>query len=303
MELSEEQQKVIDYDGSCLCIAGPGSGKTRTLVEKAEKLYKEGKDFICLTFTRSAASEMRSRMPGIQAQTIHSFCYGEVDWKGDYDRMLLDFNSSKVKLKFDYVLIDEVQDLSRDQLDVVLSIIGNKLFAVGDPYQSIYGFNGALGSAVMQELKSIGCKEFYLRLNYRSCTAIVEILNTIYSRGLRSASVKDTGLVTVLSRTNADVKVVSEYLESKGIGYTVRYGASELRPKKEEFHGSDKLKVMTCHCSKGLEFDYVILYNWFPEDSGEEMNLYYVSVARASKGFKAVSSTWEIANTLRSLNL
>lgn len=185
------------------------------------------------------------------------------------------------------MLLDECQDLTREELDVVLSVVGDKLFAVGDPYQSIYGWNGALGMGVFYQLA--GLKEFQLRNNYRSSATIVEWLNAVYSRELVSRNVVENGLTAILCRTNYNVWEASQILEDRGIGHTVRVGASELTDTREELHGSDKLKIMTCHCSKGLEFDSVILYKWFPEPFwGEEKNLYYVSLARASKNF------WEV---------
>lgn len=46
MELDKEQQEVVDYDGSTFVVAGPGSGKTRTLTEKARKLYNSGENLL-----------------------------------------------------------------------------------------------------------------------------------------------------------------------------------------------------------------------------------------------------------------
>jgi len=297
MELDREQQEVVNYGGSCTVIAGPGSGKTRTLVAKAEKLWEEDKDIICLTFTRAAAREMRERMPGVKAQTIHSYCHEEVGWKGNYDKMLYAFLDKQNKVKYEWVLVDEVQDLTDEELEVVLSIVGDKLFAVGDPYQSIYGWNGALGMDVFKRLN--GHRVFHLRNNYRSLPKIVGWLNSVYDRELVSSGLIENGLTAILCRTNYAVWEAGQILESNGIGYTVRIGASELSQTREENHGSDKLKVMTCHCSKGLEFDRVILFKWNPEPFwGEEKNLYYVSLARASKDFCQV---WGSSSLLKAL--
>jgi len=284
MELDNAQQDVVDYDKSCIVIAGPGSGKTRTLVAKAHSLWEKDEDLICLTFTRAAAHEMRERMPGIQAQTIHSYCYGEVGWPGNYDKLLPKFLIKDMKEEYNWVLVDEVQDLTEAELDVVLSITGNKLFAVGDPYQSIYGWNGALGMRIFDKLNHH--KTFHLRNNYRSCQKIVEWLNAVYDRQLVSKGTVENGLTAILCRTNMAVWEVTQLLEEAEIGYTVRVGANESRPTLEEEHGDERLKVMTCHCSKGLEFDRVILYSWLPEPFwGEEKNLYFVSMARASKEY------------------
>lgn len=297
-ELDNDQQKVVDYEDSCLVVAGPGSGKTRTLVAKAAKLWSEGKDVVCLTFTRAAAQELRSRMPGIQAQTIHSYCYGEVGWTGNYDKLLYEFTDRKDKYTYEWVLVDEAQDLTEEELGVALSLVGDKLFMVGDPYQSIYGWNGALGMEVFERLSSY--RTFQLRNNYRSNANIVDLLNQVYRRDLVSTNVVDVGVDAILCRTNKAVFEACSILGDYDIGHTVRIGASERNPTKEEFHGSDKLKVMTCHCSKGLEFDNVVLYQWFPEPLwGEELNLYYVSIARASKKFFTAWYGYELRDVVK----
>lgn len=298
LNLDEEQQAVVDFDSSCMVIAGPGSGKTRTLVAKAEKLWQDY-DIICLTFTRAATKELRERMPGIRAQTIHSYCYGEVGWPGNYDKLLPKFLTKDSKEVFDWVLVDEVQDLTEDELDVVLTLRDKKLFAVGDPYQSVYGWNGALGMGIFEKLGEI--KTFELRNNYRSCQKIVGWLNSVYDRKLVSKNIVSNGITAILCRTNASVWEVVQLLEEASVGFTVRIGASEGSQKREEDYGDDKLKVMTCHCSKGLEFDNVIVYDWQPEPFwGEEKNLYYVSLARASQNYSEATKD-SLLNTLGGL--
>jgi len=326
LSLDSDQKKVVDYPDSCICIAGPGSGKTRVLVAKAESLYKENVDLVCLTFTRSAARTMKERIPGIPVQTIHSFCHGEVGWFGDYDQMLEKFQQLDLKPKYQWVLVDEAQDLTLDQLKVVQSIIGEKVFAVGDPYQSIYGFNGALGVQAIQKFRDFGCTEFFLRNNYRSNTPVVKLLNSIYHRDLVSTGVKETGITTILTRTNKDLREVQDFFNMEGLGYTITRGSRQSGERTIRNYGSTKLQLMTCHCSKGLEFDWVILYKWFPETRGEkdfipgiphskiklrlpqqeswgfnkeEQNLYYVSVSRASKGFCRVQTLKGVLDALR----
>ena len=84
MELDEEQRYVVDSNESMVVVAGPGSGKTRMLTEKARKVFNSEESLLCLTFTRSAAREMASRVPGIPASTIHSYCCGRVGWKEEW---------------------------------------------------------------------------------------------------------------------------------------------------------------------------------------------------------------------------
>ncbi|MCX7846300.1 MAG: ATP-dependent helicase, partial [Dictyoglomaceae bacterium] len=65
-ELNPEQEKVVlEGDGPCLVLAGPGSGKTRTIVYRVAYLLACGEDPSCimlLTFTNHAAREMINRV-------------------------------------------------------------------------------------------------------------------------------------------------------------------------------------------------------------------------------------------------
>jgi len=86
MGLNKEQQKAASFlEGTAAVIAVPGSGKTRTMMERIGKLVNEHgvspESILGLTFTRNAAEEMRQRLIpvlGNQASrvtlsTIHSF--------------------------------------------------------------------------------------------------------------------------------------------------------------------------------------------------------------------------------------
>jgi superfamily I DNA/RNA helicase len=298
MELDEEQREVVEMGGNVLVIAGPGSGKTRVLTEKARRVFNSGESLLCLTFTRSAAREMASRVSGIPAATIHSFCCGLVGWKEEwsYQGLLWRTIMMKDRPRFENILIDEVQDLNPEEMDAALSLVGGKVFAVGDPYQSIYGFQGALGPKAVELLQKVGCKKVELHNNYRSCKQIVDKLNRIYDRKLVSRNVKDTGLTAILCRTNDDVFFVSDYLKREGIPHNLRLSAEHYDSKnKAILGGNPNLWVMTSHQSKGLEFDRVILFSWYPDiDQEEEVRLYYVSVARASKEFHEVFDLEEL---------
>ncbi|MFE2635328.1 ATP-dependent helicase [Streptomyces scopuliridis] len=84
--LDAAQRGVVDHEtGPLLVLAGPGTGKTTTLVESVAARVGRGTDperILVLTFSRRAAVELRDRMAvrlggrrGPQATTFHSFCY------------------------------------------------------------------------------------------------------------------------------------------------------------------------------------------------------------------------------------
>ncbi|MGW2365113.1 ATP-dependent helicase [Streptomyces sp. NPDC001667] len=96
-ELDARQRAVVDHrEGPLLVLAGPGTGKTTTLVEAVADRVRRGTDperVLVLTFSRKAAVELRDRMAarlggtarGPQATTFHSYCYALVRAHQDAD--------------------------------------------------------------------------------------------------------------------------------------------------------------------------------------------------------------------------
>ena len=66
MQLNPQQEQVASHTlGRILTLAGPGSGKTRTLTERTGRLIKarvKPENILCLTFTNKARNEMRDRL-------------------------------------------------------------------------------------------------------------------------------------------------------------------------------------------------------------------------------------------------
>jgi superfamily I DNA/RNA helicase/RecB family exonuclease len=89
MDLDADQRRVVDHvSGPLLVLAGPGTGKTTTLVEAiADRIEHRGVHpdaVLGLTFSRKAAEHLRDRvaarvgrtMSGSTCSTFHSFAYG-----------------------------------------------------------------------------------------------------------------------------------------------------------------------------------------------------------------------------------
>ncbi|MDQ0932493.1 ATP-dependent helicase [Streptomyces turgidiscabies] len=94
--LDAAQRAVVDHArGPLLVLAGPGTGKTTTLVESVAARIARGADperILVLTFSRKAALELRDRMAlrigaarAPRATTFHSFCYALVRAHQDSD--------------------------------------------------------------------------------------------------------------------------------------------------------------------------------------------------------------------------
>src|SRR5207302_3099992 len=88
--LDDRQQQVVDHAaGPLLVLAGPGTGKTTTLVEAVVARVVAGAspdDVLVLTFSRKAADELRERIATRvgrtvvepAAHTFHGFCHAVV---------------------------------------------------------------------------------------------------------------------------------------------------------------------------------------------------------------------------------
>jgi DNA helicase-2/ATP-dependent DNA helicase PcrA len=114
-ELNKEQRRAVEYEkGPMIIVAGPGTGKTRTLTHRIAHLVTDKKvlpkNILAVTFTNKAAQEMRQRLkyllknskPLPFAGTFHSLCL----------TVLNDHN------KKECVIIDE-----DDQKDIISDVI------------------------------------------------------------------------------------------------------------------------------------------------------------------------------------
>ena len=93
MGFNQAQKKAVSHgEGPCLVLAGPGSGKTLTIVNRIKYLIEEYKvrpeEILVVTFTRFAAADMKSRLCAIMGKqtlpvtvgTFHGIYYGILKW-------------------------------------------------------------------------------------------------------------------------------------------------------------------------------------------------------------------------------
>lgn len=101
-----------------------------------------------------------------------------------------------VQNKFDAALIDEFQDTDPLQYDIFTKVFNppnNRLFLIGDPKQSIYGFRGADVFAYIQAAENIADQQKYtLSENWRSTTGLVTATNHFFSQAANPFVLRDT---------------------------------------------------------------------------------------------------------------
>lgn len=121
---------------------------------------------------------------------------------------------------YDYVFVDETQDLNAAQIELALMACrkGGRIVAVGDPNQAIYAFRGADSQAIPNIIRRLKAKVMPLSVCYRCASSIVAKAKTLVPviepfSGAEEGEVVETDDFTmqrqagpgdfILSRTNA----------------------------------------------------------------------------------------------------
>lgn len=112
--LNEEQQAACEAAGAVLVTAGPGTGKTRTLISWITHCIQERNakpdEILAVTFTNKAADEMRERLVllledrsrGITLGTFHSICFALLQERYENLDKVYDAKSREVILEMLY---------------------------------------------------------------------------------------------------------------------------------------------------------------------------------------------------------
>ena len=83
----KQQECIENIEGRYLVLAGPGTGKTFTMIQRIKYMLEQGinpEKILCLTFSDAAANEVRTRLEkelqkadtGVNVYTYHGFCNG-----------------------------------------------------------------------------------------------------------------------------------------------------------------------------------------------------------------------------------
>jgi DNA helicase-2/ATP-dependent DNA helicase PcrA len=111
----------------------------------------------------------------------------------DHNDLLIMFLKNFNGPKFRYVLVDELQDVSELEAEIALRS-GEKIFAVGDRKQSIFGFQGG-GLKNFEKIREIeGIKHITMGENHRSTGNIIS-----YSKEFFLSNIRNPELYTELS--------------------------------------------------------------------------------------------------------
>ena len=184
----------------------------------------------------------------------------------------------KYRNKFEYILVDEFQDVNNLQVELIKLLLTNKtqLFCVGDDWQSIYGFRGSNVNYIVEFEKHFDNTEIIkLNLNYRSTQNIVGASNEVIKHNKFKvdkdvqASKMSEHKIVVFSGNNLEENIqfcsekVNELLKD-GINndeILFLYRRNKMFSPYFNFFKGEGTRVQgkTIHASKGLEAKVVFI--------------------------------------------
>lgn len=186
--------------------------------------------------------------------------------------------ANKYKNKYQYILVDEFQDVNNLQVELIKLLLTDKtqLFCVGDDWQSIYGFRGSNVSYIIEfENHFVNARTIKLNLNYRSTQNIVGASNEVISNNKFKvdkdvlASKKSEHKIVVFAGNTEEENIqfcfdkVSELLKD-GVNnedILFLYRRSKMfSPYFYKFKNENiRVQGKTIHSSKGLEAKVVFI--------------------------------------------
>lgn len=108
---------------------------------------------------------------------------------------------------YKFVCLDEAQDLNEAQYAVLTALCGDSfrnVMMVGDPKQSIYGFNTSSPDFMWRFRDEFGAGEIELTENFRSSQAVVEVARSLEPNYLVEAQLPVRGQTSVLVGDNEE---------------------------------------------------------------------------------------------------
>lgn len=306
--VSEEELDDVQYqirnleDGNYLIRGCAGSGKTVLALQKAKEIKDLDKgSYLVVVYTKVLRTFIEDGINFLGLDPSRVYHYDDLG----------NFNESTV----DYVIVDEVQDMPEERIRYLVGLATKNFMFFGDDAQQLYpNQTRNINLNKIQNIASIEDEKTYeLMINHRLPKKIAEFAEKITSgaKGIANQCEREGGdisiqkfnslkheldrIVDIISNegwgdvgiivsTNKEVEDIKSYLERK-IDVEYKYDI-KTEPQKQTVNTLDfttsKVKVMTYHSCKGIQFDHVFL----PQCSIDTLDYnykgaLYVAVTRA----------------------
>ena len=216
---SLEQLDIINCaDSNIVVNSVAGSGKTTTILHLSQAIYNRFPEskILLLTYNKKLKLETREKVRSLninnlEVNSYHSFCcrYYKRSCSTDYHILdILESTHSETIPKYDYIIIDEAQDLVEMYFSLICMItrdikrrfneINHKFVIIGDSNQNIYEFKGATAqyienaSITFQNLTTnIKWSNYNLSMSYRINNQMCDFVNKVMLKQDRMRACKD----------------------------------------------------------------------------------------------------------------
>lgn len=308
-ELDDYQVQIINRrtDNSFIVKGCAGSGKSILALWKAKQIQDENKgSFLFVLFTKALKQYMSDGISqiGINPNCIESYnkCFY---WNKDEDTGEWIQGDWK-KGTYDYLIVDEAQDFSKEDILLFKSKAKKALILYGDSAQQLYRFIPGKTTISMDEMAYITkFQTEQLVFNHRLPKKIARLAEYIIAESdtlerrcqnegiekpkifkydtfeeqldaitqiIKNRNFEDVG---ILFRHNKEVKRAAEYFKSHGMLNI----EAKINDSIDLNFKSDNPKLMTYHSAKGLQFEVVFI----PEctcSNNDDRNPLYVAITR-----------------------
>ena len=298
--LDAEQIDLIERElKKSMIVSGcAGSGKSVIAMYKAQQIIEEGGDVIMIAYTKSLNRYMQQGKPIPQTERHFYYHWQWVD---------------AGKPSADYIIVDEIQDFSRDEVTEFIKAAKKCFFFFGDTAQSIY--EGLKHPLSMKELSDMtGVSISYLNSNYRLPKPIAKItqdyvavdanpyaeaiyqskenelprfvridsersqieaiINVVAKKNMRNVGI----LVPDNDKVLSIMKIFNEHNFACEFKYNAGYNDKRNRVTLD--FTTEIPKVMTYHSAKGLQFETVFLPFYEGASDKESRKALYVAMTR-----------------------
>lgn len=314
-ELDDYQVKVINKksDNSYIVKGCAGSGKSILALWKAKQIQEQNRgSYLYIVYTKALRQYMSDgiKQVGLKESNVANFdaCFS---WhrndNGEFER------GEWEKGSYDYIIVDEAQDFSKEDIELLKSKAEKALLVYGDTAQQLFKFLKNKKTVSMEDIqyftnfpveqlvfnhrlpKKVARLAEYFNsenddledrcieegtdkpkiLKYNSKQEQFEAIATL----IKNKRMEDVG---ILFRTKKEMQEAYDFFNMIGVEV-------EAQIRSDLNFTSDIPKLLTYHSSKGLQFENVFIPECSVEGS-DNRNALYVAITRTYRNLYIMHS-------------
>jgi DNA helicase II / ATP-dependent DNA helicase PcrA len=171
VEALSKAERAEAYETFSETLKAIAQAKREGYLPKTSLHHAKGHESFWAGFDEAPSGLQRTLIDKTLSDSITAAYNGQLDFD---DQLYMPTLFGGSFPRFPLVLVDEAQDLSPINHAMLRKLVVDRFIGVGDPWQSIYGFRGAVQGGMGTLAREFSCKEFTLSVSFRCPQAIVE---------------------------------------------------------------------------------------------------------------------------------